>query len=274
MDLNTATKLIRPSHEEHIPENWTADSAWVAGGTWLYSEPQEHLNTLIDLSRLPWDTLSINNEGLTIGATCRIIQLDGLKTPNDWTSAPLISICCRALLASFKIWNEATIGGNICLGLPAGAMISLCVALDGTCTLWPRKKEPRTMKVADLVVGENETELMEGELLRSIFIPCSSFKRRFVCRRSTYSEQGRSMIFLIATVDPTNDEFVLTVTASTNKPFQFRFSNVVSFNEVKKAMDSTIMDSDYLVDCYRSPEYRKHMTYYFAEEICNELLKS
>ena len=52
--------------------------------------------------------------------------------------APLLRECCNALLASFKIWNAATVGGNICMSLPAGPMISLTVALEATYTLWPR----------------------------------------------------------------------------------------------------------------------------------------
>ena len=36
---------------------------------------------------------------------------------------------------SFKIWNAATVGGNLVMSLPAGAMVSLTAALEGVCTL-------------------------------------------------------------------------------------------------------------------------------------------
>ena len=49
---------------------------------------------------------------------------------------PLIDQCCRAFLASFKIWKTATVGGNLCMALPAGPMIALTAALDGDCVIW------------------------------------------------------------------------------------------------------------------------------------------
>src|SRR6478752_4622498 len=54
----------------------------------------------------------------------------------SWPAAPLLRQCCTALLASYKIWGTATVGGNLCLSFPAGAMISLGAALDGTVTVW------------------------------------------------------------------------------------------------------------------------------------------
>jgi hypothetical protein len=35
----------------------------------------------------------------------------------DWSAAPLFRLSCRACVASFKIWNEATVGGNVCMSL-------------------------------------------------------------------------------------------------------------------------------------------------------------
>src|SRR5712671_6419640 len=51
MDLNTITEVARPRTREQLPV-WTAGDAWLAGGTWLFSEPQTHLTRLLDLSHL------------------------------------------------------------------------------------------------------------------------------------------------------------------------------------------------------------------------------
>ena len=32
--------------------------------------------------------------------------------------------CCRAPFATFKYWNDAVVGGNVVMSLPAGAMVS------------------------------------------------------------------------------------------------------------------------------------------------------
>ena len=130
--------------------------AWLAGGTWLFSEPQPRLSRLIDLGALGWEPLRMTPQGLEIAATCKIAQLDGATLPPDWIAAPLISQCARAFLASFKIWNMATVGGNLCMSLPAGPMISLTAALDGVCTIWTADGGERTIPVLDFVKGPAE----------------------------------------------------------------------------------------------------------------------
>jgi CO/xanthine dehydrogenase FAD-binding subunit len=137
MNLNTITEVKRPSAAEDITR-WRDGYAWLAGGTWLFSEPQIATDTLIDLESLRWPALHASRDGLDIAATCRIVELDRFAAPPEWAAAPLFRACCRSFLASFKIWNAATVGGNICMALPAGPMISLTVALEGTYTLWPR----------------------------------------------------------------------------------------------------------------------------------------
>ena len=119
MDLNTITEIARPQSREQLP-NWMAGDAWLAGGTWLYSEPQTHLTRLIDLADFKWPALTVTASGLSIAATCTVAQLDALPCPTDWLAAPLINQCCRAFQASFKIWKSATVGGNLCMSLPAG----------------------------------------------------------------------------------------------------------------------------------------------------------
>ena len=58
--------------------------------------------------------------------------------PADWAVGTAASGVLPSLLASFKIMNTATVGGNICMSLPAGALIALTVALEASYTLWAR----------------------------------------------------------------------------------------------------------------------------------------
>ena len=153
MDLNTITAVVRPKARSNCPFGQAGD-AWLAGGTWLFSEPQAHLHRLIDLSRLGWPALTIDTNELSIAATCSVAELDAIACPPDWLAAPLIDQCCRAFLASFKIWKTATVGGNICMALPAGPMISLTSALDGICTVWQADGGERTIAISDFVTGE------------------------------------------------------------------------------------------------------------------------
>ena len=86
MDLNTISAVAHPRSREQLPV-WAAGDAWLAGGTWLFSEPQAHLRRLVDLTDLKWPALTIGDAALTIAATCTIAQLDALPCPPDWLAA-------------------------------------------------------------------------------------------------------------------------------------------------------------------------------------------
>lgn len=269
MDLNTIAEVVHPLSRSQLPV-WTAGDAWLAGGTWLFSEPQVHLSRLIDLTDLKWPALAIGDTHLTIAATCTVAQLDALACPADWTAAPLINQCCRAFLASFKIWKTATVGGNICMSLPAGPMISLTSALDGVCTIWAISSGERTIPVADFVTGDRANVLAPGDLLRQIDIPIAALKRRSAFRQISLTPVGRSAALLIGSVDH-DGVFALTVTASTVRPVQLSFPTIPSADELRDAILLRIADGLYHTDVHGKPLWRKHMTVRLAEEIRDEL---
>jgi CO/xanthine dehydrogenase FAD-binding subunit len=272
MDLNTITDVRRPASADAVTK-WDNSFAWLAGGTWLFSEPQINTHTLIDLEALKWPSLQASENGLEIAATCRVVELDRFveKAPSDWIAAPLFRQCCRSFLASFKIWNEATVGGNICMSLPAGPMISLTTALEGVCRLWPRSGKPRDVPMVEFVTGNHANVLAPGELLRSIHLPATALKKTFAFRRFTLTHLGRSEVLLIGTRSPKQQTFLLTITAATLRPVQLSFKTVPSAREVKEAIDKAVPFELYLDDTHGSPAHRQHLTYYFAEEIRQEL---
>ena len=102
---------------------------------------------------------------------CTIRDLYAFEAPADWRAAPLFTTSCEAFLASFKVWNSATVGGNICMSLPAGPMITMTVALEATYTLRATDGSERTVDAVDFVTGNHENVLAPGELLRKIDIP-------------------------------------------------------------------------------------------------------
>lgn len=270
MDLNTITQIKRPSSLQEVPD-WDPGNAWLAGGTWLFSEPQVSTHTLIDLETLNWPSLTMTEAGLEIASTCRVIELDRFAAPAEWLAAPLLSECCRSFLSSFKIWNEATVGGNIVMALPAGPMISLTAALEGVLTLWPRQGRPREVRVVDFVTGNHQNVLAPGEVVRSILLPVHALQKKYAFRRFTLTTQGRSEALLIGTFCPEHGEFLLTVTAATVKPVQISFDGVPSAVDLQQALAAAIPFELYLDDVHGSPPHRQHLTQYFAEQIREEL---
>src|ERR1700676_3955374 len=210
MDLNTVTEVAHPKTRGQLPV-WTAGDAWLAGGTWLFSEPQVHLTRLIDLTDFRWPALAIGDSGLTIAATCTVAQLDALPCPPEWIASPLINQCCRAFLASFKIWKTATVGGNLCMSLPAGAMIALTSALDGVCTIWKADGSERRISAAEFVTGNQRNVLASGDLLRQIELPVAALMRRSAFRQVSLTPVGRSAALLIGSIGA-EGTLALTVT--------------------------------------------------------------
>ncbi len=172
---------------------------------------------------------------------------------------------------SFKIYNAATVGGNICMSLPAGAMISLTTSLEGIYTLWPRDGKPRKVAALDFVTGNHMNVLQPGELLRSIHLPASALTKRFAFRRTSLTHLGRSAALIVGTQTKTGDDLLLTVTAATAKPMQLHFDRLPSAGALRHAIDAAIQDADWFDDVHGSAAYKRHLTYYYAEQIRAEL---
>ncbi|MCQ4118011.1 FAD binding domain-containing protein [Rhodococcus tibetensis] len=269
MDLHTVTDVVRrPS--DRPGEAWRDGDAWLAGGTWLFSVPQPDVRRLVDITTLGWDTLVVGDAALQIGATCTIRELYALELPGDWPAGPLLATSCEAFLASFKVWNSATVGGNICMSLPAGPMITVTVALEATYTLWDADGSERTVDAADFVTGDHRNVLAPGELLRRIDIPVSALRKRYSHRRFTLTQLGRSTIFLIATQSPGTDDLLLTVSAGTTRPVCLSFDSMPDADALQRSIDA-IPAEVWFDDPNGTPDHRRHLAKHFAEEIRSEL---
>jgi CO/xanthine dehydrogenase FAD-binding subunit len=269
MDLNTVAEIARPKSKDDTP--WREGDAWLAGGTWLFSEPQPNVRRLIDLEDLRWQPLGVSEQGLAIAATCTIAQLHAFQAPAEWTAAPLFRQCCRSFLSSFKIWNFATVGGNVCMSLPASPMVSLTAALEGVCTIWPKDGGERRVPVVDFVTGPQQNVLRPGDLLRSIDLPASALGKRSSFRRMTLTHLGRSSVLVIGTRCPRAGTFSLTVSAATIRALRLDFPQLPSAEQLRAALHERIPDALYFDDVHGAPAYRKHMTHYYGEEIRREL---
>ncbi|MFD9097652.1 FAD binding domain-containing protein [Streptomyces collinus] len=268
MDLNTVAEI----RDARRPAPWRPGDAWLGGGTYLFSEPQPGLRRLVDLSRTGWTPVLTHPDGaLEIAATCTVAQLSRHARTLAATAAPLFEQCCRAFLASFKIWNMATVGGNLCNALPAGPMISLTAALDGECLLVAQDGARRRVPVAGFVTGAGRKDLAEGELLRSVTLPARALARRTAFRQASLYGLGRSGVLVIGTLDPLDHSLAVTVTASTVRPVRLWFPLPPTAGALRAAVASAVADDEWFDDIHGLPEWRRHMTFRLAEEIRREL---
>lgn len=270
MDLNTVVDV----RDARRPEPWRPGDAWLGGGTYLFSEPQPHIKRLVDLSRMGWEPLRTHDDGsVEVAATSTIAQLSRFGRTLDRTAAPLVEQCCRAFLASFKIWNMATVGGNLCNGLPAGPMISLTSALDAECLLQAQDGSRRRIKVADFITGAGRKDLAPGELLRSVTVPGRSLACRTAFRQASLYGLGRSGALVIGTLDPVDSSLAVTITAATTRPFRLWFALPPGRAELCAAIASAVGDADWFDDIHGLPQWRRHMAFHLAEQVRQELTR-
>jgi CO/xanthine dehydrogenase FAD-binding subunit len=266
MDLNGVTDL----HRGAVVPSWRPGDAWLAGGTWLFSEPRPDVTRLVDLTTLGWPALTVRPAGLEIAATCTIAELARLECPPQWSARGLVRQCCDAFLASFKIWNVATVGGNLCTALPAGPMISLTVALDGVCEIWTPAGTRRSLPAADLVIAPHRTALAPGELLRAVHLPAAALVARTALRQVSLRSLGRSAALLIGRVD--HDGMVLTITAATIRPVVIELPPRPDAAQLRAAVEDAVAPELYHDDVHGDPDWRQHLTLTLAEQIRAELV--
>jgi CO/xanthine dehydrogenase FAD-binding subunit len=246
---------------------WRTGDAWLGGGTWLFSEPQPSLSRLLDLQAFGWPSLRAGAGGLEIAATCTLAELARFRAP-QWPAAPLIGQCCNALLGSFKVRNMATVGGNLCLGLPAGPMISLTAALDGLGEIWAPDGRVRHVPVAEFVTGAGRTVLGHGELLRSVHLPAAALADTTAFRQFSLSAVGRSAAVVIGR-RAAGGALVVTVTAATTRPVQLRFAAFPAPDELQAALDEA--GPQWHDDVHGLPAWREAVTGQLALEVLAEL---
>jgi CO/xanthine dehydrogenase FAD-binding subunit len=222
----------------------------LGGGTWLYSEPQVGTTGLVDLTAFNWPSFAETDATLTVSATCTIRDL----AVHD--ASPLFLQAANSLLASFKIWNIATVGGNICTSLPAGPMTSLASALGATAVIWSADSERRQL-VSEFVTGVRANTLAHDEVLRAIEFPVEALKQPSAFRRIALSPLGRTGTLVIGRKTP--DGVVLTVSGGTTHPW------VITPGGTLDQID------DWYDDAHGSPDWREALSRRFAREILEEL---
>lgn len=276
MDLNTVEVVDIPTTRDDVWPLGPGD-ALLAGGTWLFSEPQPGVQRLVDITKLGWPPVVIRDDGIELAATCTIEQVAQLSDEviaqhPEWVAAPLFRQSCEALLASFKIWRAATVGGNIALSFPAGAVISLLSALDGWVTVWRPDGTDYLMPITEFVTGSSTNALAPGEVVRSAHLPAAALRATTAFRKLAPSLLGRSGIVVAGRRDLSLDggRCTLSITAATVRPYVFVFDDVPSAQALVAAHASIPTDA-WTVDAHGDPDWRCGVSLHLAEQVRSEL---
>lgn len=243
--------------------------AVLAGGSVLFAEPHDHLTTLLDLTTLGWPAVTVDERGLSLAATCPLVDIAALSRAyaDRWTAAPLFRQACTALYGSFKIWNVATIGGNLCASLPAGPMTSLAAGLDADVLVWGRDGADRRLPAASFVTGNTTNDLRAGEVVRSVEFSAEALASRTAYRKIALSPLGRSGVVLVGR-RPLAGGFVLTITAGTVRPVQLRYADVPDPGALQADVEAV---DAWFSDAHGAADWRRAVSVVLGLEILDEL---
>ena len=265
MDLNTVTTFRRARTRADLA--LAPGERILGGGTWLYSEAQVGTTGLVDLTTMGWPALERTDAGLRIAATCTIAELSRIPAEPGWRAHPLFFQCATALLASFKIWNIATVGGNVCRSFAAASMVSLCVALDAEAVVWTPDGGEYRLPVERFVTGNGTNVLAPGEVLRAIDVPERALRATTGYRKIALAELGRSGAVLTGRRDESG-EVVFGMTAATLAPTVLRYPAVP---EAAILLRDVHAAGGYYTDPLGSADWRRHVSAVLLEEIRQEL---
>lgn len=258
MDLNYVKAYLRPSHFEQVLDQVSECDhyTWLAGGTWLFSEPQPTIDTLIDITGLGWSELDITPEGLTIGATCIMSQLLHSTYPAHWTGIRALQAAVQEL-ASFKVQHVATVGGNLCLAIPAGTFAPAMILLGATYEIVSRQTAYSVPATA-FQTGIKQTILQPGELLRRIWIPETYLQWQVSYQRLCVATAGLALSIVAAAYHPQTQHVRFAIGAALAAPRLLELDHVPSDDELAPALAH--LPDEFLDDALASAAYRRQMT--------------
>ena len=172
-------------------------------------------------------------------------------------AASLIPTSCEAFLASFKVWNSATVGGNICMSLPAGPMITLTVALEATYTLVGARRLRAHRRRSRLRHRQPRERARPGEMLRSIDIPSRALAQAPRPPPLHADPHGPLDDLHDRHPDPDTDDLLLTITAGTTHPVRLGFDTMPDAGDAARAPSTRSPDDVWFDDPNGTPGHRQ-----------------
>ena len=271
MDLVNVQELISPTSEAEIPP-WRPGDAYVAGGTWLFSEPQPEVRRLIDLSGLPTAPISVGTGELRLAAGCTYREL---REQGDrlGDASELFERAVRTLSSSFKTWGLATIGGNVCLAYPKSMMAPVFSLLKAEYELRTPGGVERTVPAELFQIGAQKTVRRDGEYLRAVRIPAAALYGRFALAKESYTATSHAVAMVIGrdSVPGAEGTIRLVASAATAHPVAMEIAADATEEEAVRAMEGALRSVQFLDDGHGSASYRNGLLRQLVANVWGEL---
>jgi aerobic carbon-monoxide dehydrogenase medium subunit len=143
----------------------------VAGGTTIHElahrQGMGDVRTLLDVTRLPLDSISPSPTGLRVGATVTFTELTNYASAMHPGRLSVITDAIAGI-RPMQIRNVGTVGGSICSSLPFFDLPAALVALDATVTTHRVGGQSRTVPIETFFWDFFLPDLRFGELLTEV----------------------------------------------------------------------------------------------------------
>lgn len=271
MDLPQVEAYLRPASLDTVA-GWQPGWFWLAGGTWIFSEPEPAARVLVDLEPLNWSEIEVTEAGLTIGATCTLAAIARHAFPPEWTATHALQ-CAANELGSFKIANVATVGGNLCLAIPPSTFAPVMVLLGATYELWNPDGTVRQVPAREFQTGAKQTLLQPGEALRKIWIPAENLNWRVSFQRMCVATAGAAIAIVATAYNPSTQAVRFAIGACLPAPRLLEFPTPPSAAEIATALQ-TQLPVEWLINSpVASAAYRHEMTQVMMARSLQEAMK-
>ncbi|MDX2270976.1 MAG: FAD binding domain-containing protein [Cyanobacteriota bacterium] len=250
MDLHALETYRCPRQLSEVTA-WDPTTHWLAGGTWLFSQPQPLIKVLVDLQHLGWSGIEVMGEEVWIGATCPLANLLTYPWPPEWIGVSALQAAVRSL-ASFKVTRLATVGGNLCLALTVGSLAPVMIAWQARYQILHPNGNSRWIPALSFQTGSQQTLLAPGEVLRRVAIPITSL-----------SCPSQFLRISLAATDPA---VVMVVGCATAETWRFGMNagvavpQSIEISEPVRHWDPLLDPLPWLEDFRASAAYRRHLT--------------
>jgi carbon-monoxide dehydrogenase medium subunit len=140
----------------------------ICGGTDIMVERDPQVKHLVDLSHLPLNYIKTRGNSVLIGSTTSIRQIE--LSPLFRKSPLRIIYDAVQDFGTVQVRNMASIGGNLCNGIPSADTPPSLIAMDATVRI-AGPSQSRNVALQSIYRHARRLTLRRGELLTEIRIP-------------------------------------------------------------------------------------------------------
>jgi len=254
--------------------------AYIAGGTdMLLDHPA--CDFVVDVNHAGIGDIALSASGdLFLGAAATLQTLADSELVTGFASGAVSLAASRC--GNRPVRTTATVGGNLCNGLPSADMAPVLLALDATCYIADQDSQ-ESLPLTDFFVGPRLT-VLEDRLLVGVALPRECAGWRCISHKLTRTAEDISLVQVTVAVglaDGRIQEARIALGAVSPVPMRATLAESMLMGQEIKAVTPDVMrdvatiaagECDPLDDHRASAEYRRDMVSVLTRRLVARIL--